>query len=217
MIEAAHRTIIEREAVRNLSGEIFENSLEILKESGKSESKKLGLMKYKVGRFQIGDSEDSIGRVVIWAGANLDKAREMNVRVAGLDYFIRSQKSGSDKMPAYYATKRHVLGNDFDYLDLETANSCVSILKKIKGEDDINADIQKKLEEDKRVSQYLNRNSEIIRKAYAGKWVALASDVIVAADASQVVADNRAREIGIEIPYLVHFPTDEERDRRFIL
>jgi hypothetical protein len=54
--------------------------------------------------------------------------------------------------------------------------------------------------------RYMAEHYDDLLKRYAGKWIVLEGEQVVAADANEYEAGIRARSAGVVVPYLVFIP-----------
>ena len=67
-----------------------------------------------------------------------------------------------------------------------------------------------RLEEWRITDDFLAKNMDQIGREYAGKWIVVSKDKIVAADEDAYEAGMRARELGVDKPYFVRIPEPDE-------
>jgi hypothetical protein len=57
--------------------------------------------------------------------------------------------------------------------------------------------------------EFLAKNSEVLDRFYAGKWVVAIADTVIA-DRSEYKLEMKARRLGVKSPLLVYIPREDE-------
>lgn len=129
-IEAARRNLIEREAVRGVCKVIFETSIGLLRENG-VQRRDLLLWKYQNLVHNVNSAQPPV-EVFIAAGANLDKAKKIAIRIEGTEQSLWVEKKTKGEETIFPGEKRTRSGyKSFFPLSLAEAQEYLSTVQRV--------------------------------------------------------------------------------------